>query len=129
MSEYFGIVVEQCLKDRGQINQFNIVGTRRGQSWTIHLVSVPEGQLDNQVSALREGMVTNDSWYAHFFRGPELVVVFRDAVFHAGIDLATWGPVKEYGLRRGIPEEQLDFSPRTVEEAYAFVALPMPSRP
>lgn len=124
MNTYLGIVVAQSLQDQSLLTEFRIVATRKGQSWTIHLVSVSEEQLDAQLQLLHANLMTDGHWYAHFFMQDQLAVVFRDAVFHVRTDPATWGPVIEHGLDLGIPGEQLDFSPRTVEDAHRLFALP-----
>jgi hypothetical protein len=124
LSPYLGIVIEQSLRDPLLIDGFDVVATRRGRAWTFHLVSVAPERLEQQVAALQAGMVTDDCWYAHFFRGDELAVVYRDAVFWAGVDPATWAPAVEHGLAHGVPLEQLDFKPRTEAEARAFFGLP-----
>ncbi|WP_448060794.1 hypothetical protein [Cellulomonas hominis] len=61
--------------------------------------------------------VDDDCWYAHFFRDDRLVVVSSDRVFIVTTDDGSWSDVVEYGRRRGIPDEQLDFEPRTVAGA------------
>lgn len=125
MKEYLGIVVEQCFRNDSLMEQFSVIATRRG-SWNLHLVSVPEQQISSQISLLQENMVSGDAWYAHFFRGEELVVVYRDAVFRTTINPADWGPAVEHGLLRGVPREQLDFAPRTKEEAHSFFRVAPP---
>lgn len=117
--------IEQCLRDGRLINEFEILSTRRGKSWTFHLVSIPEEQFHHRVKVLMNNMVTDDYWYAHFFRGEELVVVYRDAVFHISTEPATWESAVEHGLKNGIPKEQLDFNPRTLEDAKAFFGMPV----
>jgi hypothetical protein len=117
---YLGIVIEQSLKDPGGMAQFLILSTRRGKAWTFHLVAVPEEQIDQQVSVLQANMVTADYWYAHFFRGEELVIVYRDAVFRVSAHPDTWADAVAHGLRNGIPEEQLDFTPRSLSAVNAF---------
>lgn len=123
---YLGVVVEQCLRDPRVLEGLHGLARRRGRSWTFHLVSVAEHELDRQVRTLQEHMVTDEAWYAHFFRDRELVVVYRDAVFRVTIDRATWTPAVEHGLRNGIPREQLDFWPRTWQEAMDFFGLAAP---
>jgi len=49
-------------------------------------------------------------WYAHFWNGPHITVVYADAIFdiHAD-DHSTWAEAIAHGRRHGIPDEQLDF--------------------
>ena len=63
----------------------------------------------------------DEPWYAHYFRDEELLVLFRDAIF-ASAGPATWQAAVQHGLGLGIPREQLDFKPRTEEDARKFFA-------
>ena len=119
MHNYLGIVIENSLRQPDAISQ-SIIKTRRRGSWTFLLVSVPENELDAHIRRLQANMVTDDEWYAHYFRGDELIVVFRDAAFPVAVDPASWGPAVTYGLSVGVPAEQLDFTPRTAPDAEAF---------
>lgn len=106
--------------------QAQIVARKQVGTWRFLLTSVPETEIDEHIRALQAGMVTDDNWYAHYFLGEELVVVFRDASFRVSTDPATWGPVLDHGLLSGIPMKQLDFKPRTVPDAEAFLTLRVP---
>jgi hypothetical protein len=55
-------------------------------------------------------------YYAHFYRGRELIIVYRDRVFRVTTDPATWKAAIEHGRELGIAERQLDFSPHRVED-------------
>jgi hypothetical protein len=49
-------------------------------------------------------------WYAHFWRGDEMIVVYSDARFEVDrADRSTWTTAIEHGRAKGIPDEQLDF--------------------
>lgn len=120
MENYLGIIIEQCLKDAAVVSRFPIVSVRRGKAWTFLLASVPEQSLAEHVRLLQQHMVTDDNWYAHYFRGNDLVVVYRDAVFPVTTDPASWGEAVAHGLAAGIPLEQLDFTPRTQAGIEAF---------
>ena len=98
-------------------------------SWVFLLVSVPEDQLDAHTEMLQTNMVPNGKWYAHYFTGEELLVVYWDAVFRATTNPKTWGPVIEHGLKSGIPLEQLDFNPRTMVDAGTFFSVKMALEP
>ncbi len=122
-SAYLGIVVEQALRDRGALRDWDVVARRRVGGWDFVLVRVHGQDLDRRVAELQRAMVDDDTWYAHFFAGNRLVLVFRDAVFRVGTDPGTWGPAIAHGLAGGVPREQLDFHPRTASSAEAFFGL------
>lgn len=119
MQNFLGIVIENSLRDPGVIAP-TVVKTRRGRAWTFLLVSVPVNELDEHIRRLQANMVIDDEWYAHYFRGDELIVVFRDAAFPVTVDPASWEPAVTYGLSVGVPAEQLDFTPRTAPDAESF---------
>jgi hypothetical protein len=49
-------------------------------------------------------------WYAHFWDGPCIIVVYADAIFEIRADdRSTWADAVAPGRRHGIPDEQLDF--------------------
>lgn len=120
MSNYLGIIIEQCLRDPAVTREFPIVAVKQPRSWRFLLASVPAEQFEQHVRLLQSSMVTGDTWYAHYFRGDALVVVYRDAVFRVSTDPASWGPAVEHGLAAGIPAEQLDFHPRTQPDVEQF---------
>jgi hypothetical protein len=55
-------------------------------------------------------------YYAHFYRGTELIVVFRNRVFRVNTDRGTWQEAIAYGKALGIAGRQLDFAPCRVED-------------
>lgn len=120
MNDYLGIVVGQSLADRACLDRATIVAERAVGSWRLLLVRVPAAEFEAHLGALQAGLVREDEWYAHYFRDDELVVVFHDGLFRVTTDRSTWGPAVEHGLARGVPPEQLDFTPRTVTDAEAF---------
>ena len=117
-----GIVVENSLQDRGVLQGFTVMARMRHGAWDFALVRTPDADLDRQLEQLRRHMVTDDTWYAHFFHNDDLVV--RDAVFHVTTDPASWTLAIQHGLAGGVTPEQLDFHPRTRATAEAFLGLP-----
>lgn len=64
--------------------------------------------------------VEEDCWYCHYFRDNELIIVYQDWVFYSLTDPKSWDDGIQYGLNHGVPKEQLDFKPRTVNDSYEF---------
>lgn len=125
VESFWGVVVDQSCGDRGIPDGLEVVATLRTGGWELVLVEVPAAELEDAITELRARMVPIDDecWYAHFFRDDRLVVVFQDRVFVATTDDGSWSELLEYGRRRGIPDEQLDFEPRTVAGARERFAL------
>jgi hypothetical protein len=124
VADYLGIVIDQSFRDTTIFSHLSIVQKRQVGNWGFNLISVPESELGYVVSTLQDYMIDirTDCWYAHFFSGNELVIVFQDKIFHCTTDRATWKDSIVYGISNGIPSEQLDFVPHTAEDAERFFA-------
>lgn len=103
----------------------NVISTRRVGGWEFILISISPDQFADAVATLQDSMVNihDDCWYAHFFRGSELIVVYQDRVFSVTVDPLTWEDPIEYGREHCVPREQLDFQPRTVVDARSFFGV------
>ncbi|MGZ4387688.1 MAG: hypothetical protein ACXVZO_12215 [Gaiellaceae bacterium] len=119
MRSYLGIVVEQSLTDPSFLQEIDVVASESEGpgSWRFLLVRIDPELLDEELARLRRALATDEPWYAHAFRDRELIVVFADALFWLTTDPASWSPAVEHGLAAGIPPEQLDFWPHTLEQA------------
>lgn len=117
MSSWLGVVIEQSLADRSILDAVEVVHRARDPNgtWVFLVVRVPAEGSAAAFARLQAALQRDAAWYAHFFRGTELVVVFGDAIVSMTTDPATWGPALAHGARRGIPEAQLDFDPHTLE--------------
>ncbi len=122
MADFLGIVIDQSLLNKDFINHMDVVARRQVGAWGFLLVSVPKQEMHTRIAALQQSMVDikEGGWYAHFFRDDELIVVYQDRVFHTTVDPETWSPSIQHGLNNGIPREQLDFTPRTRTDAWAY---------
>ena len=118
--DYLGIVIAQSLIDGEVKPPARILGKKHLNTWDFLLVAVVDTALDEHIHMLQANMVTETVWYAHYFRNQQLVVVFRDSFFRASLDKSTWEPIIKYGLKKGIPLEQLDFNPATERSAIKF---------
>lgn len=66
-------------------------------------------------------MQADGAWYNHLYNDEELIVIFKDKVFHVNPHKSSWGEMLEYGASLSIPTEQLDFWPnRFQDEAHYF---------
>jgi len=60
-------------------------------------------------------IIKRQEYYAHFYRGNELLIVFKERVFAASTDKTTWSDAIEYGKQLKIRDKQLDFVPNRFE--------------
>ena len=124
-TEYLGIVIDRSLKNDNGFNGLAVMGHRQVGSWRLMLISVADEEFAAMVDMLQNSMINihDKCWYAHFFRGTELVVVYQDRVFPVTVDRSTWTDAVHYGFDHGIPMEQLDFHPRTVKDAFSYFGV------
>jgi len=111
MKDYEGCVVEEGLDDNRVINQLEVVGVYITSSdipekrWHLYTVRVDMPAIELLSRSVKKG-----KWYIHFWKGREVVVVYRDKIFKFNYDnKATWKDAVEYGLSIDIPLKQLDF--------------------
>jgi hypothetical protein len=84
---------------------------------TIYEIQVLADDIDNIIKKIQRNMVKRigfikiifKEFYAHFYSGNELIVVFREKTFHITSDKSTWTEAQAYGKSMGIIEKQLDF--------------------
>jgi hypothetical protein len=116
-ADFDGCVIGESLRDHTLINRLRVwkawispheVPCDAGGSmslWHIYWISCDEMQIDEIQRELKPWR-----WYAHFWRGNEMVVIYSDARFEVSrSDRSTWTPAIEHGRIKGIPDEQLDF--------------------
>jgi hypothetical protein len=115
MEDYLGVVVRESLQDPSLTPP--VIASKRGDRWTLLLVRIPAEELQREVEVVRSNLDRTECWYSHFFRDDELVVVFDDEVFWVSSDPDTWGSALRHGRERGVPDDQLDFLPRTAAGA------------
>jgi hypothetical protein len=115
-TQWRGVVIAEGLHDPAVLNDFRVSGafiTGEGQHldehgaegrWHLYWVDVPEAGIDRVQAGTRHG------WYAHFWQGDRLLVVFDDARFElARHDQRSWQPAIDHGLGQGLRREWLDF--------------------
>lgn len=122
MDNYLGIVIKQSFMNQDALQELNIISSKKLGSWDFLFVSVDEGQLNTTIEKIQQSMINidDDCWYNHFFKDGVLIIVFQDKVFKVTTNPGSWNDVIQYGLEKGIPRGQLDFKPRTLEDAYKF---------
>lgn len=106
-----GTVVEESLEDSRVLNNSHILSARITSEdnpvkrWHLYKVEATPEQLQKLSAVLKPR-----EWYAHFWSGGKMIVVFRGKTFEQKVDdKSTWESAIQYGLSIGIPKEQLDF--------------------
>jgi len=116
MKDWKGGIIAEGLSDPTTINKFDVYEA------TISEANLPidyEGNIGRwhgygircsreEIDALQPYILPG--WYAHFWRGETIIVVYHDKQFEfLRGDAGTKREAIEHGKRQGIPEEELDF--------------------
>lgn len=105
--KYNGCIIEESLKDKSIINEFEIKEEINddGIMW---IVEIDESKLDNVLPRLQSAMVDAPIWYCDLKCDDYHYIIYNDKIFKVNRDYGEqYEEAKEYGLKRGIPEEQL----------------------
>lgn len=105
--KYSGCIIEESLKDKSIINELNIVEEINddGVMW---IVEVDESKLGDLLPKIQALMVENPIWYCDLKCEDYHYIIFNDKIFKVNRDFPEqYEEVREYGLVRGIPDEQL----------------------
>jgi hypothetical protein len=120
---YHGIILNISQQDKAIFDDLKIIGKRNVLPGIIVLfkAEVASNALELLIQKLQANKAKRflcliREFYCHFYRGNELIIVFRNKVFHVTTDRSSWIDVIEYGKSSGIPVKQLDFIPHKVED-------------
>lgn len=105
--KYSGCIIEESLKENSIINEFDILEEINddGIMW---IVEIDESKINDILPRLKSIMVDNPIWYCDLKCEDFHYIIFNDKIFKVNRDYPKqYEEVKEYGLKRGIPEEQL----------------------
>jgi len=125
VTPFYGIVIEQSLSDPAFAETLDVAVRKQDPngSWMFLLVRIASDRLFTELERVRQALADDQPWYAHFFSGEKIAVVFPDAIISMTIDAASWEAAIAHGLTLGIPREQLDFWPHTVEQVEEMFGL------
>ncbi|HXX36741.1 MAG TPA: hypothetical protein VEP50_01115 [bacterium] len=120
--DYQGVIIEESLRSKNVLKEVHIDSTRVEPvtaahktpwltQWTLHAVTVAENESDRVAEALSKALGA-DYWYADFKNDATHYVIFPNRIFKVDRSKPEqYQQVINHGLRLGIPEYQLDFSP------------------
>lgn len=119
MACYLGVLIEQSLSNPRFVDSVQVIHRERDPhgTWVFLVVRIAHESARTTFTSLQSAIAKDRPWYAHFFRGEELVVVYPDRVYWMSTDPETWTDALDHGRRLGIPPGQLDFMPHTTDQA------------
>ncbi len=107
---YTGVLVKEGLRRPEILNQFPILGSRRGDHWTMIKVGIPEADLSRAVKQIQSTLIEEPTYFAHLIRDDERIIIFPDRIFTARKGDRSFKEAIQYGKEKGIPDGELDFS-------------------
>lgn len=123
--DYKGTIIEESLSDKRALSKARIVSTKVERvaeshrtpwlkQWTLRIVEVSEEKADEYARELSRSIETahGGAWYIDYKNDKTHFIIFPGKVFKINRSSAPgYDMAREYGMRLGIPEYQLDFSP------------------
>jgi hypothetical protein len=107
-STYKGMIIRESLIHPEILDRYEIINieTTEGDApWHVYVVRVAEDDFGTIA-----GNIKSNQWYAHFWRGHDVVVIYKDKIFRASYDdKPSWQPIVDYGVSLGLPIRMLDF--------------------
>jgi hypothetical protein len=102
---YKGIIVQESLDDSSILKSAQILTTQKTPRGNVHTVLISKNQIDALPEYMKKG-----SYYAHFWHGSEILVVFKEETFKLVSNKPdTWEEAINQAIVSGIPEEEIDF--------------------
>lgn len=111
-----GVVIAEALKDPRLVNKLRVYRARITEEgvpidyeghvgrWHLYWIEADREAISFIQKEMKRG------WYAHFWVGDSLLVVYDDEAFDLSrSDRSSWLPAIEHGEKQGIPREELDF--------------------
>lgn len=124
MDNFRGVIIEESLKEIGILKKMKVDETKVEtvtaqhktpwlKKWTLHTVSVPAEEINLVSEELSRVLLSEpSSWYADLKSSREHYIIYPNKVFKVDRSKPKeYEAVTRYGVSRGIPEYQLDFSP------------------
>src|SRR5262245_8401244 len=96
---YQGVIIEESLDHPQILESLRVKSSRKDGDWHLYDVVVEEDQIRAIEESIKPG-----TWYAHFWNGDDVVVVFQGKSFRLKhSDQSSWEPAAQYGESLGIP--------------------------
>ena len=127
MKNYKGIIIEESLQNKDILKNIRIVSTKVEKvtekhktpwikQWTLHIVEISEDQSDSIAEKISKGLDSEHPWYADFKNDFFDFIIFYNKFFKVDRSCKEqYDAVVKFGLSLGIPDYQLDFSPKIKE--------------
>ncbi len=118
--DYTGIIIEESLGYKDILNELEVLKTDVEQvtnehktpwleRWTLHLIKVPEADIEPVVARLSDEFEREHPWYIDLKNDKTHYIIFLNKVFKVDLSNPDYSQAKAFGISIGIPSYQLDF--------------------
>lgn len=119
MNNYKGDVIEESLKDKEVLKEFDIISTRVEKvtdehqtpwlsQWTLDTIKVAENEAESLAEKLSKALDPEHGWYIDYRNEKYHYVIFKDKVFKLDRSKkSNYDEMIKYGLSIGTPDYQL----------------------
>lgn len=107
MGKFRGCIIDESIKDKSILDEFTILETKTDGGIS-YIVETDENGIDSIVLKLQASMTDEKGWYADLKNYDYHYIIYNDRIFKVNRDFPEqYEETKEYGLKRGIPEDYL----------------------
>lgn len=118
---YRAVIVKEGLRRPELLDQFPILGTHKTLTWTLVKLGIPETDLSRASNLIQRALVEEPTYYAYIYAQEnnvggesdkqDLRVIFPYRKYQMTTNRNSWDEAIRYGLDKGIPREELVFTP------------------
>ena len=126
---YTGVIIEESLENKDVLKEVRIIATRIKRvtknhktpwikQWTLRTVEIPENKAQRVAEKISAALDSQHAlaWYADFKNDTTHFIIFYNKIFIVNrTSRKQYDEATNYGLSLGVPDYQLDFSPKIKE--------------
>lgn len=121
-SNFNGVIIEESLENSSvlehvKIIETNVVPVNKDhktpwlKKWTLHTVEIEANKAEEVSKLISDSLDSEHEWYADYRNNNYHYVIFRNNIFKVNrSENSQYDAVMDYGIAKGIPRHQLDFS-------------------
>jgi len=111
--DFRAVVVQEGLRRPELLEQFPVLGTQKTETWKLVKIGFPRVDLERAVQLIQGALIEEPTYYAyaHAVDSDELIIIYPFRDYRVTSDSESWEEAIRYGLDKGIPREELVFTP------------------
>jgi len=109
--EYRGVLVKEGLRRPEVLLQLPELARKRTDNWTFFEIGIPEADLNRGLELVQAALLDSPCYFAHIYGAGRVIIVYPDRIFFTTEDKRTQKEAVQYGVDKGIPADELVFTP------------------